>query len=209
MESEGNSIEAIKERFISYLGMEFKPVGVTLYPDVVPGPKPPKSASFCYLVREAARGKEFVITEDDISCFNAHLPLGFIQPRYVRIEPRIKTQIGSIRLGPLEGCHVVLLILSPEQVMTTSVLLNGIEATFKGDMAVCGEAVAQVYNTGKPNVSFLCHGALTLGSFPAGELVLGLPLDIFMRLSEKMHRYTSLSQEAKAKAASLILQHDR
>lgn len=209
MENEENNIEVVEEKFRFYLGMEYKPVGITLYPDLAPGPKPDREGSFCYFVRRAAvNGEEFLLSEDDISCLNAHLPLGLIQPRYVKIEQRIKEQITCVRVGPLQGCHIVLLVLSAEQIMTMSVLLSGIEAKFKGETAVCGETVAEVYNSGKPNVSFLCHGARSYGGFRPGELVLGLPVDIFMKLSEKMHRYSSLSKEAKAKAASLLAQRE-
>ncbi|MFH1486054.1 MAG: DUF169 domain-containing protein [Chloroflexota bacterium] len=204
-----DGIDDIAEKLRAYLGTEFKPVGITLYADGMPGPHPPEPATFCNLVREAAQGKEFLITEDDFLCFNAQLPLGVVQPNYVNIEPRIKSEIRSIRIGSLEACDVVLLILNPEQLMIVSSLLGGIEATFKGDMAVCGEAVAQVYNTGRPNVSFLCMGARTLGGFQPVEMVLGIPRTIFMTLGDRMTHRASLSQEARAKAASLVLKHSR
>ncbi|MBI2908177.1 MAG: DUF169 domain-containing protein [Chloroflexi bacterium] len=208
MESE-ESINDVAGRLRTYLGMEFRPVGVTLYAEIRPGERPSEPVTFCHMVRRAALGEEFVFVEDDLLCFNALVPLGFVQPKYVDIEPRIKTEMKSVRVGSLEGCDVVLLVLNPDQVMTISVLLDGMKASFKGETAVCGEGVAHVYTTGTPNVTFLCLGARTLGGYQAAELVMALSPDIFMSLSQKMARHGSLSQEGRAKATLLIERHLR
>jgi len=63
---------------------------------------------------------------------------------FVDMGPRIKSKTKTVRVGPLEGADVVLFVLNSEQVMIMSILLGGIKAEFKGEMAICGEAVANV-----------------------------------------------------------------
>ena len=190
--------------------MSTRPVGVRLFKqgDAVDDSgydKPEKRMTFCRFVREAARGKNYLMRLDNLSCANAEISLGFREPKYVNIEPRIKEKTAALRIGPVEDAEVVLLILNAEQVMTMSILLNGIEASFKGDMGVCSESMAQVYNSGKVNVSFLCNGARTLGGYETNELMLALPYKVFLELPSKMGKFASLGNMAKAGLAQLLL----
>jgi uncharacterized protein (DUF169 family) len=161
--------------------------------------------TFCRFVREAARGKDFFIKMKDLNCVNAEVALGFREPNYVNIEPRIKEKTAALRLGPVEDADVVLLVLNPEQIMIMSILLDGINAKFKGDMAVCGEAMAHVYNTGQTNVTFLCNGARLYGGFEGSELVVALPYKTFLELPSKMTKFASLSKKARDGFARLLL----
>lgn len=201
--SEENPQE-IEERLRSYLGMNHRLVGVKILEENVDGHHPAAPMTFCQAVREALAGRELIVEMDDLDCPSAELCLGFREPAFVDVEPRIKARTKALRVGPLEGADVVLLVLNPEQVMITSILLGGIKAEFKGEMAICGEAVAQVYNQGKPNLSFLCSGARDLGGFEVHELVLGLPYAAFLELPGRMSKFASLSRSAREGISRLL-----
>jgi uncharacterized protein (DUF169 family) len=187
----------IEERVRSYLGLDHHLVGIQISEESIGGIHPAVLMTFCKAMREALGGKELVIEIDDLSCPNAELCLGFREPMFVDIEPRIKSKTKAVRIGPLEGADVVLFVLNSEQVMVMSILLGGIKAEFKGEMAICGEAVAKVCNEGKPNVSFLCSGARELGGFQTHEVVLSLPYALFLELPDRMTKFASLSRSAR------------
>jgi len=186
--------EEIEEKVRSYLGLNHRLVGIKISEESIDGEYPAIPMTFCRAVRETLGGKELVVGIDDLSCPNAELCLGFRESTFVDVGPRIKTTTEAVRVGPLEGADVVLFVLNSEQVMVMSILLGGIRAEFKGEMALCGEAVAKVYNEGQPNVSFLCSGARDLGDFETYEVVLSLPYTLFLELPDRMTKFTSLSQ---------------
>lgn len=205
-----DELSGISKAVHTYLGMTTRPVGVKLYKagDELPPQtfdKPEKRMTYCRFVREAAKGKNYLIKVEDIDCANAEVTLGFREPKYVKIEPRINEKMAAIRLGPIDGADMVLLILNAEQVMTVSILLEGMEATFKGNMAVCGEATALVHNTGKSNVTFLCNGARTFGTYETNEIIVALPQKVFQELPSKMGKFTALSKKAKEGLAQILL----
>lgn len=205
-----DELSGIGKSIHTYLGMSTRPVGVKLYKvgEELPSQgfdKPEKRMTYCRFVREAAKGKNYLIKVEDIDCANAEVTLGFREPKYVKIEPRINEKMAAIRLGPVEGSDIILFILNAEQVMTMSILLEGMEATFKGNMAVCGEATALVNNTGKANVTFLCNGARTFGTYETNEVVLSLPQKVFLELPSKMGKFTALSKKAREGLAQILL----
>ncbi len=105
----------------SALEMDTRPVGVKLYRpgDAVNGAaRPEKPMTFCCFVREAANGHDFVVQNGDLSCRSAQLALGFRDPIFGNIAPRLQERIAAIRVGPLSDADVVLLVLNPEQMMT-------------------------------------------------------------------------------------------
>jgi len=170
----------------AYIGIKDKLVGIKINPSE-DGEHPKEPAWFCQLVKEASlRGKEFVINLEDLSCPNADITLGFRKPRYMEIEPRIKEEVKRVKIGSVEGSDVVLLCLNAEQVMTLSILLGGITSFFKGEMGVCGEAVAATYNQKKPNITFLCNGARLMGGFRTNEIVLAIPCQEFNSLTQRI-----------------------
>jgi uncharacterized protein (DUF169 family) len=189
--------EEIEERVRSYLGLCHRLVGIKISEESVDGDHPAAPMTFCRAVRETLGGKELVIGIDDLDCPNAELCLGFREPMFVDIEPRIKGKTKAVRIGPLEDTDVVLFVLNSEQVMVMSILLGGIRAEFKGEMAICGEAVATVYNEGEPNVSFLCSGARDLGGFGTHEVVLSLPHALFLELPDRMAKFASLNKSVQ------------
>ncbi|MBI5418287.1 DUF169 domain-containing protein [Candidatus Poribacteria bacterium] len=172
----------------SYLGMKYHLVGVKISTESIYKTKLASRMRFCEMVKEAALGKAFYAEANDISCPNAELCLGFREPKYVEVEPRIKSKTQSIMVGPVDNADVVLLILSADQIMTISILLGGINANFKGEMGVCGEATAQVFETGKPNITFLCNGARMFGGFKSSEIILGLPYKIIENLAQRIEK---------------------
>lgn len=176
----------------AYLGMRHNLVGVKIATEgeASKNKQPPRRMRFCEMVYEAAKGDSFDAEVEDYSCPNAIITLGYEEPVYVDVQPRInpaKTKV--VKVGPLSEMKdpdIVLAILNPKQVMEVSSLLDGIEASFKGSMAVCGEGVALPYVKKKPNVTFLCGGARTFGDYKDSELVLGAPTETFVEVAEKI-----------------------
>lgn len=210
MDNNTRDVAAICKTITTYLETSNRPVGVKVYlegdqfDDSAYG-APAEKLTFCRFVREAARGKDFFIRMKDLNCLNAEVALGFREPTYVNIEPRIKEKTAAVRIGPVEDADIVLLVLNPEQIMIMAILLEGINARFKGDMAVCGEATAYVYNTGQTNVTFLCNGARLYGGYEGNELVVALPYKVFLELPSKMTKFASLSKKARDGFARLLL----
>ncbi|MEK9148816.1 MAG: DUF169 domain-containing protein, partial [Candidatus Desantisbacteria bacterium] len=138
----------------------------------------------------AVKGVEYVIDVTDLACPNADITLGFRQPKYVEIEPRIKEEVERVRIGKSEESDLVLLCLNAEQVMTLSIFLGGITSSCKGEMGVCGEAVAATYNQQKPHFTFLCNGARLMGGFKKNEILVAIPLPGFEQLNGRIENLT-------------------
>ena len=174
----------------SHIGSKYKLVGVKILSeeDKKTNKKPAKPMRYCQFIREAAvKGDEFTINLSDISCPNAEICLGFVEPKYVDIQPRIApAKTKAIRIGKVEGSNVVLAVLTPKQMMDLSVLLGGVNSEFKGEMAVCGEATAKVFTDKTPNVSFLCNGARMFAEFRDNEVILGMSYQTAHDLAEKI-----------------------
>lgn len=183
------------ENVREYLGMKYNLVGVKILRDEIPADKldklrPDKPVEYCRLVSEAARGKSYIFTSDDFACPSPIVTLGFEEPKYVDIQPRISPpETKAVEIGPLDAVKdpdVILAILNPKQTMEVAILLGGIEAKSEGSTAVCGEATAGPYMEKKPNVTFLCQGARIYGGYKDSELILGSPLETFKKLSTKI-----------------------
>ncbi|MDO8671528.1 MAG: DUF169 domain-containing protein, partial [Dehalococcoidia bacterium] len=175
-----------------------KPVGIRIYnAEVGDGARPAKPIHYCRAVREAAKGQNFLIRLGDEACAEAEVVLGFRDPKYVDIEPRIKTRTKAIRIGPLQDADHVIFLLNAEQAMTLSLLLDGVVGRFKGQISICGEISAQIALDGKTNFSLLCDGARLYGEYEVGEVAFGLPYSEFLGLPEKMGKHKSLSHKAK------------
>ena len=183
------------ENVRQYLGMKYNLVGVKILTedvgqDELDELRPDVPKAYCQFVKEAARGKSFIFTEDDFSCPSPIVTLGFSEPVYVDIQPRISpANTKAVKIGPtsdIKDPDVVLAILNPKQVMEVAILLNGIEAKFVGSMAVCGEGTARPYMEDKPNVTFLCGGARIYGGYKDAEIILGTPRETFKKLSAKV-----------------------
>jgi uncharacterized protein (DUF169 family) len=179
------------ENIRAYLGMRHKLIGVKILKDTPDASqKPTKRMRYCEMVREAADGKTYVAELEDIACPNAEVTLGFQEPIYVDVQPRIMpAETKAVKVGPLEKVKdpdVILAILNPRQAMEVAALLDGIKAKFSGSIAVCGEATAIPYMEKKPNTTFLCGGARMFADFRESDLILGAPPEVFQELSERV-----------------------
>jgi len=172
----------------AYLGMKHNLVGIKIFTqEQDDNGRPSQPMWYCQMVREASSlGKEFMVKSEDIACPNAELCLGFREPKYLEIEPRIKKKVKAVQIGKVEDSDLALLVLSPEQVMTVSILLGGLKAEFKGEMAVCGEATARAYMEKKSSLTLLCNGARMFGNFRANELVLAMPIEQLKELNARV-----------------------
>lgn len=173
--------ESAYDTIKNHLGMKHTPVGVRFIfdeqalADAQLPPRPDRPKWYCQMVMEAAAGKYMTACIEDMSCPNSELSLGFRKPKYTKIETGFKELTRAVVVGPLDNADVILLILNNRQTMTMSILMGGISAEFRGEVAVCGEATAQVYKEGIPNLSFLCNGARMFGGYKDSEVVLGMP----------------------------------
>ncbi|MEE8401016.1 MAG: DUF169 domain-containing protein [Candidatus Hydrothermarchaeaceae archaeon] len=183
------------ENVREYLGMKYNLVGVKILKDEVSKDKldelgPDDRMQYCQFVREVASGKSYIFKPDDFTCPNPIVTLGFEEPTYVDVQPRITpAETKAVWVAPLnmmEEPDVILAILNPKQVMEVAILLEGIEAKSAGSMAVCGEATARPFMEGKPNITFLCPGARTYGDYRDHELIVGIPLEALKKISKKV-----------------------
>ena len=192
-------VESRKVR--DYLGMATWPVGIKLIRQgdqiyTIGHDKADSRKPFCWYVHEASHGKRFLLRREDLDCNKAEIVLGFREPRFADIEPRIKEKIAGIRIGPVEDADTVMLVVNPEQGMTLTNLLPEIRLSFRKNRTVCGEGMASVFNTRQPTMTLLCIGARTDGDFQADELLVTLPYSMFMELPSRMNKFTSLSRQA-------------
>ncbi|MFQ6135912.1 MAG: DUF169 domain-containing protein [Candidatus Hydrothermarchaeales archaeon] len=182
------------DKIRAHLGNKYNIVGVKISKDVIdPNPpfeRPKKRMRFCQLVREAGKGRAFVALKEDLGCPNAEVTLGFEEPLYVDVQPRIKpAETKAIMVGPAEDVpnpDVLLMILTAKQGMEVAALLDGMEARFKGALAVCGEATAKPYMENRPNLSLLCGGARMFADYADGEVIFGAPLETYKEMVERV-----------------------
>ncbi|ODS40361.1 MAG: hypothetical protein A7315_08885, partial [Candidatus Altiarchaeales archaeon WOR_SM1_79] len=175
----------------SYIGSKHKLIGVRILSEESKkdrDKRPAKPMRYCQFIREAAvKGSEFILNVSDMSCPNAEICLGFIEPKYVDIQPRIMpANTKAVRIGKVEDSDVVLAVVTPKQMMELAVLLGGVNSEFRGEMALCGELTAGVFISKKPNVSFLCNGARMFAEFRDNEVVVGMPYETALKLAEKI-----------------------
>ncbi len=175
-----------------YLGLKYSLVGLKIIAqgkEVDPKKKPAKKLRFCEYLKQAALGKSFEYSIEDEACPEAEVALGFRDPIFVEIEPRIKpAQTKLLQLAPLDEVKepdVVYAVLTPRQAMGIAALLGGLEVKFAGSTA-CGEVTVKPYLEKKPNITFLCGGARTFADYKDSEVILGAPLETFKKLAERI-----------------------
>ncbi|NOZ82256.1 MAG: DUF169 domain-containing protein, partial [Euryarchaeota archaeon] len=177
------------EEIRAYFGSRYHLVGVKLFREIPQGyPVPERRGKFCEFVMRAARGE--TVRAEDEECHLSLIALGFQEPRYLDLQPRIQpAETKAVLVAPaekLEDADVVLMIATPRQVMEIAAMLGGINARFAGEIAVCGEAVAEPLKSGSANVSFLCGGARMLGGYRDSELIVAAPPEVFAEIAEKV-----------------------
>lgn len=206
------TLDSGSQKISEYLGTATRPVGIKLIrlgdrSDNAAYDEASGSESFCWYVHEAAKGKNFLIRRKDLDCNKAEIVLGFRGPMFANIEPRIREKILGVRIGPTDNADAVMLILNPEQGMTLGNLIGGLKVTFKWNRTVCGEGMAQVYNTKQPTMTLLCIGARTDGDFEADELLVTLPYKVFIDLPSRMGKFSSMSRKAIDSMAERFRRH--
>jgi len=194
-------LDSTSPKVQEYLGMTTRPVGIKLVTEGghVESRAYEKAASrgpFCRYVHEASHGKNFLIELEDVDCNKAEIVIGFKEPKFANIEPRVKEKVIAIGIGPAADADVVMLVLNASQAMTLSNLLPEIRLSFRKNRTVCGEGLAAVYNTKQPTMTLLCIGARTDGRFEPEELLVTLPHKTFLELPAKMTKFASLSRQA-------------
>jgi uncharacterized protein (DUF169 family) len=151
---------------------------------------------FCEMVRRSAvYGESFLFGVEELTCTSAELALGFTEPSYGEVYPRIKpANTKFVSVSPLEKTEktpdVVIIVSTPRKIMRVSTILSQlhqkqpVEVKFKGEFAVCGECTAIPYMEKKVNMSLLCNGARMFSGYRDDEIVMGFPLEDFIRISE-------------------------
>ena len=189
--------EEISKKFRKFFQLSSSPVAIKISDKEISGPRPKSPMRFCEFVRKAAYGgEEHVVTERDLSNFTAAILLGFSEPMYVDLSPRIKpAKTKSIFVAPLDKAHeadVVVIITNPSRMMQVTQILHKVtKKQLEGSMtceasAIAGEATALPYMEKRPNLTLLCGGARTLGGYQENELAIGIPFDTFVKLADSL-----------------------
>ncbi|MDP2845409.1 MAG: DUF169 domain-containing protein [Candidatus Methanoperedens sp.] len=183
-------------KFRKFFELPSSPVAVRILSD---GAEQKTSASpmrFCEMVRRSAvYGESFIFGVEELTCTSAELALGFTEPTYGEVYPRIKpANTKLVSVSPLEKTEkkpdVVVVIGTPRKIMRVSTILSKlhekqpVEVKFKGEFAVCGECTAIPFMEKKVNLSLLCNGARMFSGYRDDEIVMGFPLDDFVRIAE-------------------------
>ncbi|PTD94250.1 hypothetical protein C9439_03540, partial [archaeon SCG-AAA382B04] len=127
---------------------------------------------FSFFIRKALKsGGSFHLNSGDLSRFASKVYLGFEEPKYTDLTPRVRPaeteEISVAPLSNLEEPDIAVLISFPEELMrvlqtlykeTGSPLRS--YSTSEGS-APARELVAFPYMESKPNISLLCNGART------------------------------------------------
>ncbi|MCZ7355792.1 MAG: DUF169 domain-containing protein [Candidatus Methanoperedens sp.] len=187
----------LSTKFRKFFELPSSPVAVRIISD---GSQEQKTGTqpmrFCEMVRRSAvYGESFIFGVEELTCTSAELALGFTEPSYGEIYPRIKpANTKFVSVSPLEKTDkkpdVVIIVSTPRKIMRVSTILSQlhqkqpVEAKFKGEFAVCGECTAIPYMEKKVNMSLLCNGARMFSGYRDDEIVMGFPLDDFIRISE-------------------------
>ncbi len=183
-------------KFRKFFELPSSPVAVRIITDVSEQKTGSQPMRFCEMVRRSAMyGENFVFGVEELTCTSGELALGFTEPSYGEVYPRIKpANTRLVSISPLERTEkkpdIVIIIGTPRKLMRVSTILaqlhekQPVEARFKGEFAVCGECTAIPYMEKKVNLSLLCNGARMFSGFRDDEMAMGFPLDDFIRISE-------------------------
>lgn len=186
----------LSTKFRKFFELPSSPVAVRIIQENSEQKTSTQPMRFCEMVRRSAvYGESFVFGVEELTCTSAELALGFTEPSYGEVYPRIKpANTKLVSVSPLEKTEkkpdVVVVVGNPRKIMRVSTVLaqlrekQPIEAKFKGEFAVCGECTAIPYMEKKVNLSLLCNGARMFSGYRDDEIVMGFPLEDFIRISE-------------------------
>ena len=190
--------EGLSNKFRKFFGLPNSPVAVKISDRQLDGQRPKRPSLFCEFVREAAySGEAVTITGTDLLNFAARVMLGFEEPKYANIYPIIKpATTRSIIVAPLEKMDqdpdVVIVVTNPARMAeVVQVLFRATRKRLESNMtcvasALAGEATAIPYMEKKPNLTLLCGGARTIAGYRDEELAMGIPFDIFLKVTETL-----------------------
>ncbi len=182
--------------FRKFFELPSSPVAIRIINDSSEQKTNIKPMRFCEIVRRSAfYGESFVFSIEELTCTSAELALGFTEPGYGEVYPRIKpANTKLVSVSSLEKTEktpdVVVIIGNPRKIMRISTILaqlhgkQPVEVKFKGEFAVCGECTAIPFMEKKVNLSLLCNGARMFSGYRDDEVVMGFPLDDFIRVAE-------------------------
>ncbi len=186
----------LSTKFRKFFELPSSPVAVRILSDSNEQKTSTSPMRFCEMVRRSAvYGESFIFGVEELTCTSAELALGFTEPTYGEVYPRIKpANTKLVSVSPLEKTEkkpdVVVVIGTPRKIMRVSTILSQlhekqpVEVKFKGEFAVCGECTAIPFMEKKVNLSLLCNGARMFSGYRDDEIVMGFPLDDFIRLAE-------------------------
>jgi uncharacterized protein (DUF169 family) len=191
------NFEEVSRKFRKFFQMPMSPVAVRISDRVenVPGAKRPASPiSYAEAVRRAASiGESFLLLKEDISRSEDEINLGFSEPIYVDIEPRVKpARTRSVYIAPLEKfvgrADVILVVANPVKMMNLVQILYRLTGevftpSMKASGGVCsGEATAIPLMEKRVNLTLLCSGDRIFGGFREDELAMGFPAEVFFKV---------------------------
>jgi len=183
-------------KFRKFFELPSSPVAVRIITDGSEQKINAQPMRFCEMVRRSAvYGESFLFGVEELTCTSGELALGFTEPSYGEVYPRIKpANTKLVSISPLEKTEkkpdVVITVGTPRKIMQIAKVLSQlhekqpVEVKFKGEFAVCGECTAIPYMEKKVNMSLLCNGARMFSGYRDDEIVMGFPLEDFIRISE-------------------------
>ncbi|WP_440952450.1 DUF169 domain-containing protein [Methanococcoides sp. FTZ1] len=185
----------LTKQFRQFFELPLTPVAVKFNSDEEPNI--PHPMRYCEIVRKAAAfGTSYTCSADDMSCASAELALGFTEPAYGDVYPRVKpADTKSMTVTPLDRCDfepdVVVVVGTASKMMRVAATLAKVkgdmmDAKFKGEFAVCGECTTIPLTENKVNLSLLCSGARMFSDYRNDEIVFGFPMEAFVELAESL-----------------------
>ncbi|MCX9083526.1 MAG: DUF169 domain-containing protein [Candidatus Methanoperedens sp.] len=186
----------ISMKFRKFFELPSSPVAIRFINDNSEKKTSSKPMRYCEMVRRSAfYGESFVFSVEELTCTSAELALGFTEPTYGEVYPRIKpANTKLVSVTPLEKTEkkpdVVIIAANPRKIMRISTIIaqlhekQPVEVKFKGEFAVCGECTAIPLLEKKVNLSLLCNGARMFSGYRDDEVVMGFPFDDFERVAQ-------------------------
>ena len=192
--------EELSTKFRKFFELPSSPVAVRIITEITEAHQEHKTSTrpmrFCEMVRRSAvYGESFLFGVEELTCTSGELALGFTEPSYGEVYPRIKpANTKFVSVSPLERTDKkpdsVIIVGTPRKIMRVATVLSQlhekqpVEVKFKGEFAVCGECTAIPYMEKKVNMSLLCNGARMFSGYRDDEIVMGFPLDDFVHIAE-------------------------
>lgn len=187
----------IAEGLQNFLSLEKKIIGITL----LKGGRYDVNVShlrFCEALVRGVNGESMVFEGSMSLCPSSDVALGFTQPKYVDISPRVKRKTKRILIAPLdcwdfkEKPEVALVICEPSQAMQVTIALGENLSTVDGQIAVCG-LTSHTINEHESCLSLLCNSCRLYAGVKPNELGLAFPFSRLSGLWENIKKIGKIS----------------